>query len=115
MGLVTGVFGLGIVCARFCHHVPLHYLHAKICQRFQGLMKELVARARELFARGRPLCDRVGRELRFELRLTWLGGSRILDGIEAAGHDVFARRPQHGLLDKLALAWSAWRWRRAAA
>lgn len=84
-------------------------------ERFQGLMKELVARARELFARGRPLCDRVGRELRFELRLTWLGGSRILDGIEAAGHDVFARRPQHGLLDKLALAWSAWRWRRAAA
>ena len=38
MGLVTGVFGLGIVSARFCHHVPLHYLHAKICQRFQGMI-----------------------------------------------------------------------------
>ncbi len=84
-------------------------------ERFQGLMRELVARAREHFARGRPLCDRVGRELRFELRLTWLGGSRILDGIEAAGHDVFARRPQHGLFDKLALAFAAWRWRRGAA
>lgn len=84
-------------------------------ERFQGLMKELVARARELFARGRPLCDRVGRELRFELRLTWLGGSRILDGIEAAGYDVFRRRPRHGLVDKLALAWSAWRWKPVAA
>lgn len=84
-------------------------------ERFQGLMKELVARARELFARGRPLCDRVGRELRFELRLTWLGGSRILDGVEAAGYDVFRRRPRHGLFDKLALAWSAWRWKPVAA
>lgn len=84
-------------------------------ERFQGLMKELVARARELFARGRPLCDRVGRELRFELRLTWLGGSRILDGVEAAGYDVFRRRPRHGLVDKLALAWSAWRWKPVAA
>lgn len=85
----------------------------RVDQRFQALMAELVARARELFARGRPLCDRVGRELRFELRLTWLGGSRILDRVEAAGYDVFRRRPQHRFLDKLALAFSAWRWRPA--
>ena len=38
-------------------------------------MAELIARTRALFARGRPLCDRVGRDLRFEMRLTWLGGS----------------------------------------
>jgi phytoene synthase len=78
-------------------------------------MAELVARARGFFERGRPLCDRVGADLRFEMRLTWLGGSRILDRIEAAGYDVFRRRPRHGLLDKLGLAWRAWRWPARAA
>ena len=38
----------------------------------------------------------MGRDLRFELRLTWLGGSGILDRIEAVGYDVFRRRPRHG-------------------
>jgi phytoene synthase len=78
---------------------------------FRGLMAELVARTRELFARGRPLCDRVGRDLRFELRLTWLGGRAILDLVEAAGYDVFRHRPRHGFTGKLRLAWRAWRWR----
>jgi phytoene synthase len=82
---------------------------------FRALMAELVARTRELFGRGRPLCDRVGRDLRFELRLTWLGGSAILDLIEAAGYDVFRHRPRHGLAGKLRLAWRAWRWRPAQA
>ena len=78
---------------------------------FRSLMAELVARTRELFTRGRPICDRVGRDLRFELRLTWLGGSSILDLIEAAGYDVFRHRPHHGAAGRLRLAWRAWRWR----
>ncbi len=77
---------------------------------FEPLMAELVSRARGLFAIGRPLCDLVGRDLRFEMRLTWLGGSSILDGIERVGYDIFARRPHHGALGKLALAWRAYRW-----
>jgi phytoene/squalene synthetase len=52
----------------------------------------------------------VGRELRFEMRLTWLGGMSILDRIEAVGADVFKQRPKHTALDKAALAWRAWRW-----
>ncbi len=82
---------------------------------FRALMAELVLRTRALFAEGRPLCDRVGRDLRFEMRLTWLGGSSILDRIEAAEYDVFRRRPHHGPLAKAGLAWRALRWRRAAA
>jgi len=77
---------------------------------FRALMGELLVRTRVLFAEGRPLCDRVGRDLRFEMRLTWLGGSRILDRIEAVGYDVFRRRPRHGVLDALRIAWRAWRW-----
>jgi len=83
----------------------------RVSDGFRGLMGELIARTRELFARGRPLCDRVSRGLRFEMRLTWLGGTSILDRIEAVGADVFHRRPSHSTLDKAALAWGAWRWR----
>jgi hydroxysqualene synthase len=83
---------------------------ARVTPEFRALMAELVARSRALFAQGKPLCDLVGRELRFEMRLTWLGGSSILDGIEAVGSDVFRRRPRHGLLAKARLAWQAWRW-----
>jgi squalene synthase HpnC len=88
---------------------------SQVTDGFRGLMAELVARTRDLFAIGRPLCDRVGRDLRFELRLTWLGGSGILDLVEAAGYDVFRHRPRHGLAGKLQLAWRAWRWRPARA
>jgi phytoene synthase len=82
----------------------------RVSHGFRGLMAELIARTRTLFEEGRPLCDRVGRELRFEMRLTWLGGMSILDRIEAVGADVFRRRPSHSTLDKAALAWRAWRW-----
>jgi len=82
----------------------------RVTEAFKGLMAELVSRTRALFEDGRPLCDRVGRDLRFEMRLTWLGGSGILDRIEAAGYDVFRRRPRYGLMGKLDLAWRAWRW-----
>jgi len=84
---------------------------SRVGDAFRGLMGELVSRTRELFERGRPLCDRVGSDLRFELRLTWLGGRGILDRIETAGYDVFRRRPSYGLFGKLGLAWRAWRWR----
>jgi phytoene synthase len=83
----------------------------RVTPEFRALMGELLARTRERFAHGRPLCDRVGPSLRFEVRLTWLGGSRILDRVEQAGYDVFRRRPRHGLLGKAALLWRAWRWR----
>ncbi len=78
---------------------------------FAALMSELIERTRALFSQGRALCDRVGSDLRFELRLTWLGGSGILDGIESVGYDVFRRRPRHGFLGKAGLAWRALRWR----
>jgi squalene synthase HpnC len=82
----------------------------RVSDGWRGLMADLIARTRELFTRGKPLCERVGRGLRFEMRLTWLGGMSILDRIEAVGGDVFRRRPRHGLVDKAALAWRAWRW-----
>jgi hydroxysqualene synthase len=94
------------------HGVPEWDLNAgRVTDGFRSLMQELIRRTRSLFDRGRPLCDRIGRELSFEMRLTWLGGSGILDAIERAGYDVFRRRPRYGLVAKLALAWRAWRWK----
>jgi len=82
----------------------------RITPALRGMMGEMIARTRALFARGRPLCDAVGKDLRFEMRLTWLGGTSILDAVEAADYDVFRRRPHHGLMGKARLAWRAWRW-----
>ena len=82
----------------------------EVTPEFRALMQDLLARTRERFTFGRPLCDRVGRELRFEMRLTWLGGASILDRIEQVDYDVFRRRPHHGALGKAGLAWRAWRW-----
>jgi squalene synthase HpnC len=65
-----------------------------------------VARTRELFAAGRPLCDVLGGRLRLELRATWLGGMRVLSRIEEAEFDVLRRRPRLGVAD---LPWLAWR------
>ena len=67
----------------------------------QTLMSEEIARARDLFAAARPLCDAVRGRLRLELRLTWHGGRRVLERIEAAGYDVFRRRPKLGPRDAL--------------
>lgn len=58
-----------------------------------------VTRTRALFKAGRPLCDAVGGRLRYELRATWLGGSRILSRIERSGFDVEHQRPVLGAAD----------------
>jgi phytoene synthase len=60
-------------------------------------------RTRTLFDEGRAVCDGVRGRLRVELRLTWAGGRRILDRVEAAGFDVFDHRPTLGARDVPAL------------
>lgn len=58
-----------------------------------------VRRTRALFHDGQPLCDRLGGRLGWEIRLTWLGGTRILDRIEAIKFDVLNQRPTLGRAD----------------
>lgn len=78
---------------------------------FRGLMRECVAHARGCFETARPLPRRARGRLGWQLRLTWLGGMRILDRIEAAGFDVLARPPRLGVPDaaRIALRSLAWR------
>ena len=74
-------------------------------------MAECSARTRELFAEGRAVCDGVSGRLRYELRATWLGGTRILDRLDRAGYDVFQSRPALGTSDALVIAWGTLLWR----
>ncbi len=67
------------------------------------LIKFQVARARELFLRGKPLPDLVSGRLAIELRLTWQGGVRILKLIEAQQFDTLAQRPKLNTADKFRL------------
>ena len=71
------------------------------------------ARTAALFDAGRAVCDAVPGRLRWELRLTWLGGRRILERLEQAGFDVFRHRPSLGAADAPRLAWRALAWHRA--
>ena len=48
------------------------------------------------FEDGRRVCDALRGRLRFELRLTWLGGRRILDAVAADPRRLLERRPSLG-------------------
>ena len=63
---------------------------------FRELLAFEIGRTRALFTRGLPLADMVGRRLRHEVRIFARGGLAILARIEAAGYDVFTRRPTLG-------------------
>ena len=78
---------------------------------WRSVMREMVRRTRELFAAGRGVCDGVGGRLRWELRLTWLAGSRILDKLERDDFDVFNHRPSIGKRDIPGLIRDAVVWR----
>jgi hypothetical protein len=54
----------------------------------------------------------VSGRLRLELRLTWLGGMRILDLAAAPGRNPLQSRPTLRAGDLPALLWGAARWRR---
>src|SRR5262249_26696335 len=105
------------VPAEDLHHFAIpeaSLYHLRKSDKLKQLLRFQVARTRALFERGRPLCDLVGRDLAFELKLIWLAGMSVLEKIEAANYDVFTRRLVLGLADKArmltrATAWTAMR------
>jgi squalene synthase HpnC len=83
----------------------------RMTPEWRSVMRVMARRTRELFAAGRGVCDGVGGRLRWELRLTWLGGSRILDQLERDDFDVFNHRPSIGKRDIPGLIRGAVLWR----
>ena len=49
---------------------------------WMATLRDCGRQTRELFREGRPVCDGVSGRLRYELRATWLGGTRILDRLD---------------------------------
>src|SRR5450432_346951 len=83
----------------------------KVSPQVGNLVRYEVARTRALFERARPLVDVVGADLAVELALTWHGGMRILDKIEAMGDRLFAQRPKLNTIDKGIVLARAVAWR----
>lgn len=78
---------------------------------WRAALDNCARRTRAVFDRGRPVCDGVSGRLRYELRATWLGGTRILDRLERGSYDVFRHRPALGPADWAAIAWNTVWWR----
>jgi hydroxysqualene synthase len=83
----------------------------RITAAWRAALASVAARTRTLFDEGRGVADGVSGRLRWELRLTWLGGVRILDRLERDGFDVFRRRPSLGPADAPVIVWRALAWR----
>ena len=69
---------------------------------FRAVMREVVARARELFVAGLPLPGMVDRRLALDIDLFSRGGMRILRKIEEQDYDVLRARPA---ISKMERAW----------
>jgi hydroxysqualene synthase len=73
-------------------------------------LAQCIAVTREQFAAGRAVCDGVRGRLRYELRLTWLGGHRILEHVERGRRELLTYRPTLHGSDVPLLLWRAMRW-----
>lgn len=82
----------------------------RLAEPWIAALGECVRVTRDLFARGRAVCDGVRGRLRYELRFTWLGGTRVLERVDALRPQLAHVRPTIGAGDAPALAWRALRW-----
>ncbi len=78
-------------------------LEKRFSDRYAALLEFQIERTKELFERGRTLPSLVSGRLAIELRLTWLGGMRILKRIEELGYDTLNARPRITTSDKIRL------------
>jgi hydroxysqualene synthase len=81
---------------------------------WMSALAQCVAITKGQFDAGRAVCDGVRGRLRVDLRLTWLGGHRILERVAAARRELLTYRPTLGGSDLPVLLWQAVRWPRQA-
>jgi len=83
---------------------------APLSAAWTGALARCVDVTSEQFARGRGVCDGVRGRLRYELRLTWLGGMRILAKVDRGRRDLLDYRPTLGARDVPVILWHALTW-----
>ncbi len=94
------------------HHAdPATLDSGRMTAAWVAALRDCSERTRALFADGRPVCNGVSGRLRYELRATWLGGTRILDRLDRSSYDVFTDRPSLGTFDALVIACETLLWR----
>ncbi len=71
--------------------------------RYVGLMKDLIARTRALFAEGMPLAGMVDKRLSVDLEMFSRGGLAVLAAVESIGYDTLHKRPAIGKLKQASL------------
>lgn len=76
-----------------------HIAAGTVDDHWRSLMAFQVDRTRRMLRAGSPLGTHLTGRLGLEIRLTVLGGDAILKKIEAAGYDVFRKRPTLGWRD----------------
>lgn len=76
------------------HGVTEEYIaQGRVDAAWQAMMKFQCDRARGLMLSGAPLGSILSGRIGLEMRMIIAGGLRILDKLEAAGYDMFNRRP----------------------
>ena len=78
---------------------------------WKAVLSEVADRTRALYEEGREVCSGVRGRLRYELRLTWHGGARILERLRRSGYDAL-HRPTLSARDAGPLVWRAALWSR---
>lgn len=78
----------------------------KTNEKFKKLLKFECDRTDQLFKEGKELVELTSKDkdlkkLSKELRLTWLGGTSILNKIREIDYDVFNKRPKISMFDKI--------------
>jgi phytoene synthase len=95
-----------------CHARVRDLSDRRMTEPWQCALKRVADRTRQSFQAGRDVCDGVGGRLRYELRLTWLGGMRILERVERVDFNVFMFRPTLSAADAPSLLWRTLMWSR---
>jgi phytoene synthase len=85
----------------------------KISPAWSRVLQRAAAVTREQFELGRGVCDGVAGRLRLELRLTWLGGTCILERVDRGRDRLLDVRPALGAGDVPRLLWRAALWNRS--
>jgi squalene synthase HpnC len=84
----------------------------RLTPAWAAAIEQAVAFTRSLFERGRFVCDGVRGRLRLELRLTWLGGARVLQRVQRRRAELLDYRPVLAAGDVPRILWQALGWTR---
>ena len=94
-----------------CHAATRDLSDLRMTEPWHCALHRVAKRTRDMFHAGRPVCNGVSGRLRYELRLTWLGGVRVLGRLERDDFNVFVARPTLGARDVIPLTAGMLTWK----